>query len=146
MQTVEQVLSRTEFRTDETEYRLLSLPTNGVTLAAAIMAETGEPFSALVIDQDEVSLLLRQEVYEQYAPRLRLAMLSDQSYRLITFEEALEPELIGFLARVGAALAAAGIPILAFAAYSRDHIFVPAEQHSRAMAALNALQNEARRG
>ena len=146
MQTTEQVLSRTEFRTDETEYQLLSLPANGVALAAAIMAETGEPFSALVLDRHEVSLLLRRDVLEQYGPRLRLARLSDQSYRLITFEEVLEPELVGFLARIGAALAAAGIPILAFAAYSRDHIFVPAEHHSRALAALNALQNEARRG
>ena len=145
-QTVEQVLGRTAFRTDAVDYRLLRLPANCITLAAAIVAETAEPFSALVVDQDEVSLVMRQDLYQRYAPRLRPASLSDQSYRLITFEETLEPELVGFLARVGAALAAASIPILAFAAYSRDHIFVPSEYLSRALEALQALQMEARRG
>ncbi len=145
-QTAEQVLSSTAFHTDEQVYRVLRLPANAITLGAAILAEAGIAFSALLVDKDEVTLLLREDVHLNFSKRLHAASISEQSYRLITFAEALEPDLIGFIAHISDALAKANIPILAFAAFSRDHIFVPAEDYSKAMRTLRALQNEIRRG
>ena len=139
-------MGSTELVTDEQVYRMLCLPTNGVALAAAIVAEAGQAFCTLVIDKDEVTLLLRYDVYQTYATRLRMARISDENYRLITFEAVLEPDLVGFIARIGEALAEAGIPILAIAAYSRDHIFVPADEYSRALDALRIMQNDIRQG
>lgn len=145
-QTAEHVIGSTDFITDEREYRLLSLPPNRITLGAAIIAETGQPFSALLIDRYEVTLLLRDDVCQSYAKRLHAAAVSPQSYRLITFAEALEPELVGFMARIAEALAKAGVPILACAAYSRDHIFVPTDKHASALKALRSLQDRIRQG
>ena len=145
-QTVDDVLRGTELAVDGRDYRLLRLPTAALALASAIIAEAGLPFAALVVDKDEATLLLRADVCEQYKARLRQASLSQERYRLITFTAALEPDLVGFLARVSEALAAAGAPILAYGAFSRDHILVPARDFQRAMTALRRLQQEAARG
>ena len=145
-QTVEQVLISSALYVDEFVYRMLRLHANGVTLAAGIIAEAGLPFCALVVDKDEVTLLLREDVCEAFSERLRLAKVMEQTYRLITFDAVLEPDLVGFIARIGGALADAGIPVLVFAAYSRDHIFVPAESLSSAVDALQALKDDYRQG
>ena len=48
-------------------------------------------------------------------------------------------DLVGFLAAVTTALAAAGVPVLPLAASRRDHILVPAADVQRAQEALSAL-------
>lgn len=145
-QRVDLVLASTEIHTDGHVYRLLSLPPQDISLACAILAEAGQPVSAVVVDAYEVSLLLREDVMQRHDKRLRKATWSDACYHLITFSQALEPDLVGFLARVSTALANAGIPILALAAHSRDHILVPAADFTKAMAELHALQETIRRG
>ncbi len=139
-QSAEQILGTAELYSDDAEYRILRLPANAITLGAGVVAEANLPFSALIADKDELTLLLPEAACQAFSKRLRFAQVSEQSYRLITFEAELEPTLVGFIAQVSAALAAAGIPILSFAAFSRDHIFVPAEDFQRALAALRALQ------
>nr|PZN52048.1 MAG: hypothetical protein DIU68_15355 [Chloroflexota bacterium] len=47
------------------------------------------------------------------------------------------------MARVSAALAEAGISILPFAAHTRDHLLVPADQFDKARATLEKLRAEA---
>ena len=139
-QSLAQVLSSTDISSDGCDYRLLRLPAKAIILAAGIVAESAIPFCAAIADKDEMSLLLRNDVVEELAGRLRSADISETVYRLITFEAPLESSLVGFMAAVSKALAAAEIPILAYAAYSRDHIFVPSEQFDAAMRALTALQ------
>ena len=139
-QTLEQVLASTGITSDGHDYRLLRLPASAITLAAGIMAESGIPFCAAIADKDEMSLLLRDDVQQEFARRLRSAEISEQTYRQITFEAPLEPSLVGFIAKISQSLAAADIPILAYAAYSRDHIFVPCNQFEKAMRALAELQ------
>lgn len=139
-QTLEQALASTGIISDGHDYRLLRLPSGAITLAAGIMAESGIPFCSAIADIDEMSLLLREDVVEEFAKRLRSAQISEQVYRQITFETQLQPTLVGFIAKISQALAEAGIPILAYAAYSRDHIFVPSEQFDAATQALAALQ------
>ena len=140
-QTVEKVLANTDIYSDGHSYRLLRLPAKAITLAAGVMAESGIPFCAAIADKDEMSLLLRDDVQQEFTRRLRSAEISDQVYRQITFEASLEPTLVGFIATISQALAEADIPILTYAAYSRDHILVPAAQFNAAMRTLTALQN-----
>lgn len=139
-QTLKQILASTGIYSDGHDYRLLRLPAKAITLAAGILAESGIPFCAAVADKDEMSLLLRDDVQQEFTSRLRSADISEQVYRQITFEAPLEPELVGFIAKISQVLAEADIPILAYAAYSRDHIFVPKERFDAAMQALTALQ------
>lgn len=143
-QTLAQVLAGTELYSDGHDYRLLRLPAQAITLAAGVMAESGMAFCAAIADKDEMSLLLRDDVLQEFSRRLRAAEVSEQVYRQITFEALLEPSLVGFIATISQALAAADIPILAYAAYSRDHIFLPSAQFDAAMGTLKALQESYR--
>ncbi len=139
-QTVDEVLRTCEFRSDESDYRLLKLPANGITVAAAIVAEASLPFSAMLADQDEVTMLLPDEVCQEFQGRLKMATLSEAAYRLITVDAILAPDLLGLIAAVSRSLTESKIPILVFAAYSRDHIFVPVDCFDKALAVLKSLQ------
>ena len=139
-QTVDSVLQQAKLHTDNVEYRLVRLPPNGIMAAAGVLAEIGEPFGAVIADKDEVTLVIPAEAVADFAQRLRDHRLSEATYRLISFDLELEPTLIGFMARVAAALAAAQVPILPLAAFSRDHLLVPAERFDAARDALRKLQ------
>jgi hypothetical protein len=138
--TVEQILSQAAFYSDNQDYVLLGLPAAAVTAAAGVIAEIGEPFSALLVDKDEVTLLIPAEALPDFAPRLPGHEAAAEPYRLITIDIALEPDLTGFMAVISAALAKAGVPILPFAAYTRDHIVVPAAHFDAALSALERLK------
>jgi hypothetical protein len=139
-QTVEQALAAAIIYSDNVDYGLIKLPARGITAAAGSIAEIGEPFAALITDKDEVTLLIPVEGVEEFADRLHNYEVSAITYRLITLDVELDPQLTGFIARISAALAAAGISILPYAAYTRDHLFVPADQFDNALAALKQLQ------
>lgn len=141
-QTVEQALRQARFVTDSQEYRLLRLPPGAITAAAGVLAEIGEPFSAVLADQHEVTLIVPAEAVEDFAHRLPGYQVSEPVYRLITLDVVLEHSLVGFMARVAAALAAAQISVMPYAAFSRDHLLVAAPDLDRALAALNRLQAE----
>ena len=139
-QTVESVLQTVALYSDNQLYSFVQLPLGALTAAAGVVAETGEPFAALLIDKDEVSLMIAATAWEDFQRRLPGAQVSPVTYRLLTIDLPLEPTLVGLMARISQTLADAQISILPFAACSRDHIFVPEIDFDRALAALNALK------
>lgn len=138
---VREVLQTAPFYCDGQDYVLIHLPQGAVTAAAAVLAEIRDPFSALIIDKDEVTLVLQRADFDDYARRLPDHKVSSHAYRLITVDTPLDPALIGLLAAVSQQLAAARIPILALSAFSRDHLLVPADQVDAALEALNGLRS-----
>ena len=142
-QTAEAALRQATLTSDGCVYRLLQLPPNAITLAAGVVAEAATPFSALLADKDEVTLLLPDDACQEFARRLRHASISDESYRQITFDIVLDSTLVGFMALVSRALAENGIPILTYAAFSRDHVVVRDHDFDKAMRALSQLQQTA---
>lgn len=140
-QTIEEALRQAKLVVDAREYALLRLPPRAITAAAGVLAEISEPFSALIVDKDEVTLIIPAEAVPDFAARLRDHVAAASSYRLITLDVVLEPTLVGFMARISAALAAAGVSILPLAAYSRDHLLVPSAQADTARQALEKLQS-----
>jgi len=139
-QTVDEALAQAELYTDDYKYHFIKLPSNAITAAASVVAETGNPFTALLVDKDEVTLMLDSEDYEAYKHRLLDHEVSTTLYRLITFNVVLEPTLIGFMARITQALANAKISVLPFAAFSRDHLFVSESDFDKAMQVLQELK------
>jgi hypothetical protein len=140
-QTVEQALSKAVLYSDAVSYTLLRLPASAITAAAGVVAQIGEPFCALIVDKNEVSLVIPADALPDFIKRLPGHSAAQQAYRLITFDLELDLALVGFMARVSRALAEAGVSILPLAAYSRDHILVPAAQFDIAMSALRKLQS-----
>ena len=140
-QTVEQALQAAQLYSDGIDYRLLHLPPNAIMAAAGVVAEIGEPFAALIVDKDEVTLVIPADAVDVFARRLRDHRFGDATYRLITFDLELEPTLTGFMARIATALAEAQIPILPLAAFSRDHLLIPSAQFDAAWSVLKNLQS-----
>jgi hypothetical protein len=139
-QTVQEALRQASFYSDDEPYLLVKLPPSGITAAAGVVAEISDPFCALIVDKDEVTLVVPHEAVEEFGRRMRDHISSTSYYRLITIDAVLEPDLVGFMAAVSAALAQAGVPVFPYAAYSRDHILVPADQYDAALAALEKLK------
>lgn len=140
-QTVTDALQDAIFHTDNDTYRLVRLPARAITPAAGVLAEVGEPFCALIVDKDEVTLLLPDEAASDFAGRLPEHELGE-TYRLITIDAALSPDLIGFMAVISSALAEANVGVFPYAAFTRDHIMVPAAQFDAALAALESLKEK----
>lgn len=138
--SVKQILAEAKFYSDDEPYLLVRLPLSGITAAAGIIAEIGDPFTALVVDKDEVTLVVPSEAVEEFAARLHDHAVSAKPYRLLTVDVVLEPDTVGFMAVLSNALAAAGVPIFPFAAYSRDHLLVPADQFDLALVTLEAMR------
>jgi hypothetical protein len=138
-QTVDEALQAAQLYSDGEEYRLIRLPAPAIMAAAAVIAEIGEPFAALVIDKDEVTLILPADTLADFARRLPGHTVSAAAYRLITLDVELEPELTGFMARIAQTLAEADIPIVALGAFTRDHLLVPSAHFDAAMTALQRL-------
>lgn len=139
-QTVEQVLKDANFTSDAETYTLVKMPANRAILAAGIVAEMNTPFTAFILDRDEITLLLLKDATHDFAKRLQDSIVYADDYRLITLDMVLEPTLVGLMARVSSALADAGVSILTYAAFSRDHFLVPAAQFDDAIDALKRLQ------
>lgn len=139
--TVEQALAQATLYTDEVDYTIVRLPPGAIMAAAGIVAEIGEAFCALIVDKDEVSLIIPSEALRDFAARLPGSATSPKAYRLITFDIELQLDLVGFMARVSTVLADAGISIMPFASYSRDHLLIPADQINSAMTTLEQLKS-----
>lgn len=138
--TVEEALKAATLYSDNQLYKFVKLPPNAITVAASIVAEAGIAYFALLVDKDEVTLMLPDDVLDVFSKRLIDAEISETHYRLITFDVVLEPTLVGFMAHISTALAQENISIMPFAAYSRDHLFVSDEQFDLAINILERLK------
>lgn len=127
--------------TDDMLYVLVHLPPQAITAGAGVLAEIGQPFGALLVDKDEVTLVIPQEHWDDFAGRLPEHRLV-RDYRLITFDLPLDMDLVGFMALVSRVLAEAGVSFLALSAFQRDHILVPADRCQDAWNALIAAQTD----
>jgi hypothetical protein len=137
---IEDALQQGELFTDHQAYQFLKLPTASIAKAADAIAACSH-FRALMIDKDEITVMMTVQDYQIHEQSL----LRDDvevgrfTYRLITFDVVLDPTLIGFMAHITKALAAAKVSVLPFSAYSRDHIFVSEADFEAAMQVLEAL-------
>jgi hypothetical protein len=140
-QTLNDALKQAALYSDNCLYRFVKLPNNAITAAAGVVAEIGNPFTALLADKDEVTLMIEAEGFEQYKKRLLNHEVSNIRYRLITFDVELESSLVGFMAQISLALAEAGISMMPFAAYTRDHLFVSEADFESAITVLENLKS-----
>jgi len=89
----------------------------------------------LLRDNYEVTLLLEEEDWRAMRHAVRDARV-EAGFRLITLNIELGWEVVGFLAHVTRLLAAAGVPIGALTAYSRDHLLIKQTDLGAALRAL----------
>ncbi|MBL8120273.1 MAG: ACT domain-containing protein [Anaerolineae bacterium] len=132
--------SKLQISGDEKVYIVVRLPAKAVMAAAGVVAEIAEPFSSVIVDRDEVSLVIPEEAFDDFRARLVGCEVGAITYRLITFDVVLPLNLVGFMAAVSSVLAEGGISIMAYAAFSRDHLLVPVDQYEQAITLLEQLK------
>lgn len=93
------------------------------------------------VDELELSALLPESALASLPAPARC----ERDWAAITLDTVMAWDVVGVLAAVSGALAAAGIPIGAVTAFSRDHILVPRARLPEALAALSGLCGEVRR-
>lgn len=138
-----QLFQQCELDTDHVAYTLVKLPTTSFGKAAELVAAHNTPFSTMMLDKHEVSLLLPANSWEQMSSEFSESE-SSGTFSLITFECVLTLDVVGFMAIVSTILAEAEIPILAISAYSRDHIFVATEHFQDAWDRLKIAQSNSK--
>lgn len=136
----EELFRSAQLYTDGIEYVAAHLPPAAITAGAGVIAEAAQPFSALIVDKDEVTVIMPRELWDEFAHRLPDHRIAT-GFRLITFDLPLEFDVVGFMAIVSRVLAEAQVSLLALSAFSRDHILVPMAQFETAWQALHAAQN-----
>ena len=134
------LFKKMDLYTDETDYILLKFPSTGITVAAGILAQIGDPFGTVIVDKDEVTLVIPVDVLDDFAKRLQDVEKSPDVYRLITFDIVLDFSVVGFMAGISRALADANISILPLAAFSRDHLLVKKADFDKAWGILLGLK------
>lgn len=134
-----QALHGAEWTMDERRYIVARLGNTAITAAAAIIAEQDQPFHALIVDKDEVTLVAPHDSFDITARRFSGLTVGGVIYRLITLEVVFELDVIGIIAAITPPLAEAGIPLLALSSFSRDHFLVPEGRAEEALRVLRAL-------
>lgn len=95
-------------------------------------------FWQLIVEPEVVTLVLDEGDWRQIAPAFPRAEVQ-RTFRAISFEVDLPPDLVGFMALLSGALGRSGVPLLAVCGFNRDHLLVRQEQLERAEAAITAL-------
>jgi hypothetical protein len=134
--TLREALKETHLYTDNVLYAIVHLPHADLPAALAVLNECTDPFTALLVDKDEVTYVLPTDhVHDIFSSGAQIS----PGWRLITFDVVLEHDLVGFMAAVSAELAGAGVSIFALSAFERDHILVRQAQFATAWSTLSAL-------
>ncbi|MFN2597221.1 MAG: ACT domain-containing protein [Pyrinomonadaceae bacterium] len=89
----------------------------------------------LLRDTHETTLLVEEDDWLAMRHAARDAKV-ERGFRLVTLDIELPWDVVGFLARVTEILAAAGIPVGALSAFSRDHLLIKQDQLGAALRVL----------
>ncbi len=92
-------------------------------------------------DKWEVTLLLDEIDFGTIRHAVREAK-TEGNFRLLSFDIELDFSVVGFLAEVARILAEADIPIVALAAFSRDHFLIKQQDLSKALIVLGRYVGE----
>ena len=89
----------------------------------------------LLRDPFEVTMLVDEEDWRAMRHAARDARV-ETGFRLVTLGVELPWDVVGFLAHVSGILAAAGVPVGALSAFSRDHLLIKQDDLGKALRAL----------
>ena len=95
-----------------------------------------QAYLCLTRDRDEITLVLAESLWQGIASLFPDAKVQSP-WRMIRFDIVLDFSVVGFIAEISQALAAADIPILSLSSFRTDTILVPAASYARAISALN---------
>jgi hypothetical protein len=114
---------------------LVGLEADQLSPALVVLATDPPEFASVVAEPDVTSLVVSEKVWNVMADDFPNARI-EAGYRVITFEQEMGWDIVGFLAHVTSLLANEGIPLGAICGYTRDHLFVHERYAQRAVQVL----------
>jgi hypothetical protein len=120
-------------------YVLASLPKGDVEEAASLAAHSADAFVALVVERDEVSLTIREDLWREAGLH---ATAVAGPFRAITLDIDIDLSVCGYLAPAAVRLGAAGVSIIPQCAYLKDHLLVHERDLATAVGVIEALIRE----
>lgn len=126
-------------------YWLASVAPDRLGDSLAAITASASHFAAIVMERDEVSITVCDEVWQIWKERLEYSEVAGP-YKVITFALNIDLGVCGYLLPAAARLAEAGISIMPQCAYLKDHLAIKEEDAARAVQILNKLIAECRSG
>jgi hypothetical protein len=117
---------------------LVGIDSRELLVALRLLGVLVGKFWQVTVEPELVTLVLEDADWRDLRPAFPRAQVA-RDYRAISFEVELPPDLVGFMAVVSAALAGAGVPLLAICAFTRDHLLIRENDLPRAEAAIRSL-------
>jgi hypothetical protein len=142
MSGLDAAIRATRLYSDGARYVYLKLPAQALAGALQMLGEQPAPFCTVIADRDEVTVVITEAALNSLEGGLSEVEISEPRFRLITFVAVFDFTVVGFMARVSGALAAANVPLYPFAAYSTDHVLVPEVHFETAMRVLHEMGME----
>jgi len=119
-----EALAKTAWRAEEGRYALIGFPEGP---RAEDLALLGRAPAKVIREEEGTTLLVADDALEAVLERHPDSRV-ERDLVWIRFSAAMDWELVGFLAHVTTALAAADVPVGCVCSFDRDHLFV-AEPH-----------------
>jgi hypothetical protein len=133
--------AKTRIRVWPGDYLLVSLPPAALAAAATLMAKAAGPFTAMVVEKEEVSLTLRRDAWLAASEKIDVLAVAGP-YRVVTLDLVIDLNVSGYLLPAAERLAQAGIAIVAQCAYRKDHLLIRSEDAQSAVSILTQLSTE----
>ena len=118
----------------ETKYVVASLPLANYAAAVDCLRDV-EDFVSLIRDKQEITLMIAEEAWQRIAAKFPEAQ-ARANWRMIRFDTFMDFTVVGFIAEISRALAAADISILSVSTYSTDAVLVQNAQFTAAVTAV----------
>ncbi len=134
---VTELLARTSVEVAPETYFLIGLRHEDWTrlLENPELSPRGDVPYMILRDAHEVTLLLDETDWRAMRHAARDARV-EGGFRLVTFNQKLDWNVVGYLARVTEILARVGISVGALSAFSRDHLLIKQDDLGKALRAL----------
>ncbi len=142
-QSVEKYLSKTKIEVSSEMYAVISISHsawNGLLENPELSPSMATPF-LIFKDKWEVTLVLDEEDFQTIKPAISDAKI-ERNFRLLSFDVELPFDVVGFMARVASIFAEAGISILPYSSFSRDHVLISQDDLAKALKALRGHVDE----
>jgi len=140
-QIIQTLWSRTEIVLWPENYLLVSLPHESLIEALSMVSAAAGHFSAIVVEKDEVSLTMEEELWKTRAAAVPHHS-ADGPFRAVTLQVNVDLGVSGYFAPAAERLADAGISIVPQCAYLKDHVLIRAADADRAVEIMENLVRE----
>ena len=139
--TIRSLWARTRILLWPESYILVSLPHESLIDVLSVVSSAAGYFSAVVVERDEVSLTVEDELWKSRAGTI-LHHETDGPYRAITLQLNVDLGVSGYLSPAAERLADAGISIVPQCAFLKDHVLIRATDADRAVEIMENLARE----